>query len=322
MKVGLSIGGGVRAFAEIDPRELADDGFSSVFVALYEREMLWHAQRAAEFTRDCQAAGLAVYAVPLGYGKVMDPDPAIESLYVREQSQACQVDSRGRRCAKACPNNPAFLEWFSSNMRTLAWLLECQGFLWDEPSFYYARGNWACRCAYCQRLFFAQHQRQMPTELTDAVVGFRRNSMLMFLLAAAAAIQAVDRRLTSAVMPSATLGSREAGLGADDWAGLPGSSAVDVLSAYASWEPGGPEIDTAIRTTHEALAAAARKHHKGTVLWIAGSANPRDKLLECLRLAHMIGVEHVVIAGHQSLVAAPSYERFRGSLARVIAQLG
>ena len=169
MKVGLSIGGGVRALAEIDPHELAEDGFSSVFVALYEREMLWHAQRAADFTRACQTAGLEVYAVPLGYGNICDPDPAIESLYVCEYPQHCQVEKRGRRCAKACPNNPAFLEWFSSNMRTLAWLLECQGFLWDEPSFYFARGNWACRCDYCRRLFFARRQRSLPTDLDDDV---------------------------------------------------------------------------------------------------------------------------------------------------------
>lgn len=321
MKVGLSIGGGVRVFEEIDPRALAEDGFASVFVALYEREMLWHAQRAAEFTRACQAAGLQVYAVPLGYGKVMDPDPAIDSLYVREQPQACQVDNRGRRCAKACPNNPAFLEWFSSNMRTLAWLVECRGFLWDEPSFYYARGNWACRCQYCQRLYFARHQQAMPTELTDLVVAFRRNSMLMFLLAAAAAIQAVDRRLVTAVMPSAALGSREAGLGADDWGGLPASAAVDLLSAYASWEPGGPQVETAIRTTYQSLAAAARRHGKGTLLWVAGSPNPRDKLLDCLRLAHHVGVEHLVVVGHQSLVAAPGYDRFRAALAKVLSQL-
>jgi len=140
VKVGLSIGGGVRALERIDPRELAGLGLRSVFVACAEDEMRWHAEEAAGFTRSCQAAELEVYAVPLGYGKVMDPDPSVDSLYVREHPRNLQLDSRGRRCGKACPNSPAFLEWFSSSMRTLAWLLECDGFLWDEPSFYFARG--------------------------------------------------------------------------------------------------------------------------------------------------------------------------------------
>lgn len=321
MKVGLSIGGGVRALEGINPADLVEDGFSSVFVACYEREMLWHAPRTADFTRTCQSAGLEVYAVPLGYGRVMDPDPSIDSLYVREHPHHCQVDSRGRRCAKACPNNPSFLEWFASNMRTLAWLLECRGFLWDEPSFYYARGGWACRCEYCRRLFFAEHQQQLPADLDDAVVRFRRSSMLMFLLASAAAIQAVDRRLLSLVMPGSSMSSREAGIGLDEWGALPGSSAVDELSAYASWEQGRTDMETAIRATHEAISTPARKHHKRSVLWIAGSPHPRDKLLDALRVAHLAGVQHLVIAGYQSLVASPAYERFRAPMARVIGQL-
>lgn len=321
MKVGLSIGGGVRALKRIEPRHLVEDGFSSVFLACHEREMLWHAPRMADFTRACQAAGLEVYAVPLGYGRVMDPDPSIDSLYMREYPGNCQVDNRGRRCAKACPNNPAFLEWFSSNMRTLAWLLECRGFVWDEPSFYYARGAWGCRCHYCKRLYFAQHQRELPVDMDDSVVRFRRTNLLMFLLAAAAAIQSVDRRLSSIVMPSAVMTARQAGIGTDDWGGAPGSSAVDQLSVYASWGERQSDMATAIHSIHEAVATAAGRYGKSSLLWIAGSPAPRDRLLDAMRMAHVAGVEHLVIAGYQSLVASPEWERFRGPMASVIAQL-
>jgi len=243
VKVGLSIGGGVGALDDIDPRHLAEDGFSSVFVACHERDMLWHAPRAADFARASQAAGLQVYVVPLGYGRVIDPDPSIESLYVREHPHNCQIDNRGRRCTKACPNNPSFLEWFSSNMRTLAWLLECQGFLWDEPSFYSARGGWGCRCEYCERLYYAEHECELPVDLSDSVVRFRRSSMTMSLLAAAAAIKSVDRRLSSVVMPSSVLTTREAGLGLDELNALAGSAAglhpVDLRLAGPKRPPAG-----------------------------------------------------------------------------------
>jgi len=321
VKVGLSIGGGVGALDDIDPRHLAEDGFSSVFVACHERDMLWHAPRAADFARASQAAGLQVYVVPLGYGRVIDPDPSIESLYVREHPHNCQIDNRGRRCTKACPNNPSFLEWFSSNMRTLAWLLECQGFLWDEPSFYSARGGWGCRCEYCERLYYAEHECELPVDLSDSVVRFRRSSMTMFLLAAAAAIQSVDRRLSSVVMPSSVLTTREAGLGLDELNALAGSSAVDQVSAYASWHPGGPSMETAIGTTYEAVSEATSRQDKDCILWISGSPAPSDRLLDTLRVAHVAGVEHLVVAGYQSLVASPAYAKIRAPLAQVIEQL-
>jgi len=305
----------------LEPRELAADGFASVFLACYEDEMRWHAQTAADFSRACQAAGLDVVVVPLGYGRVLDPDSSTESLYVREHIQNCQLDSRGRRVPKACPNNPAFLEWFSQNMRTLAWLLECSGFLWDDPSLYAARGTWACRCEWCQRLFFAERQQQMPLEQDVYVERFRRNTLLMFLLAAAGAIQAVDRRLVSLVMPTSSASSREAGLADDTLKPIAESSAADALSVYVPWQSQGRDMEIAIRTTAEEAQAATRNSDKPVVLWVGGSPHPRDRLLEAMKIADRAGVEHLVIAGHQTLTASVAYESFRPSLTRAIEQL-
>lgn len=321
LRVGLSIGGGVSAMERLEPRELAADGFASVFLACYEDEMRWHAQTAADFSRACQAAGLEVVVVPLGYGRVLDPDSSTESLYVREHPANCQLDSRGRRVPKACPNNPAFLEWFSSNMRTLAWLLECSGFLWDEPSLYSTRGAWACRCEWCQRLFFAERQRQMPLELDTDVARFRRDSLLIFLLAATAAIQAVDRRLASLVMPTSSASSREAGLADDTLGPIADSSATDALSVYVPWQSEGRDMEVAIRNTAEEVHAATRKSRKPAVLWIGGSPHPRDRLLEALTVAARADVRHLVIAGHQTLTASVAYERFRPLLSRTLEKL-
>ncbi len=321
MRVGLSIGGGISAMEQVDPRDLAADGFAAVFIACYEDEMRWHAETAAHFSRECQSAGLEVFAVPLGYGKVMAPDPSTESLYVSEHPQNCQLDSRGRRVPRACPNNPAFLEWFSSNMRTLAWLLECRGFLWDEPGFHFSRGAWACRCRWCQRLFFARFERQLPLELTPEVERFRRESLLMFLLAAAAAVKAVDRRLVSAVMPGSSATSREAGLGSDALEGLADASAVEALSVYVPWQSEGRDMEIALQNTWKQLADAVDAAGKGSMLWIGGSPHPRDRLLEAIEVAAAAGVPLLVIAGHQTLTASVAYERFRPRLSQTIRRI-
>ena len=320
MRVGLSIGGGGSAMERLEPRDLAADGFASVFLACYEDEMRWLAQTVADFARACQSAHLEVFVVPIGYGRVFDPDPSTESLYVREHARNCQVDSRGRRVPKACPNNPAFLEWFSSNMRTLAWLVECSGFLWDEPALYFTRGTWACRCEWCQRHFFAERQRQLPLELDSDVARFRRDTLLMFLLAAAAAVQAVDRRLLSVVMPLSTASSHEAGLAADTLGPIAESTATDALSVYVPWQTQGRDMEVALTTAAEDARAATRKNRKPVMLWIGGSPHPRDKLLEALTVARRADMQHLVIAGHQTLTASAAYERFRPALASAIEQ--
>jgi len=153
MQVGLCLAGGTQELSRVDLDQIIDLGFSCLFVGCYEDDVHWRAEELAGFVRRARARHVEVIAAPWGYGKVLDPDPAVPSLYVETHPQSLQVDSRGRRCPKACPNNPYFLEWFSSQMRTLAWMLETNGFLWDEPSFHYSRGTWACRCEYCQRLY-------------------------------------------------------------------------------------------------------------------------------------------------------------------------
>ena len=141
------------------------------------------------------------------------------------------------------------------------------------------------------------------------------------LLAAVAATHAVDRRLVSLVMPSPSVSGRETGMGMDAWDALLESSAVDQLSVYVPWQAQGRDMETAIRTTHEAASRAARAHSKTSLLWVGGSPHPRDKLLEALQVASLAGVGHLVIAGHQTLVGSAAFQRFRGPLARVIAQV-
>ena len=81
--------------------------------------------------------------------------------------------------------------------------------------------------------------------------------------------------------------------------------------------PPGPVI----RPSHQAVSAAARAHQKSSLLWVGGSPHPRDKLLEVLQVAELAGVEHLVIAGHQTLMGSDAFSNFRKSLRRVIAQV-
>lgn len=321
MRVSISLAGGTQELARVEPARLADFGFSAVFVGCYEDDVRWRAEEIAGLVRRARSRGLECFAIPWGYGKVLDPDPSVPSLYVETHPQTLQVDSRGRRVPKACPNDPYFLEWFSSSIRTLAWLLEVEGFLWDEPSFHYSRGNWACRCEYCRRLFHATHGFDIPRDFGEKVVDFRERSLVMFLLAAAAAVQSVDPRLQSLVMPAPTMPGTPVHGGTGNWSALAACSACDVLSLFVPWQHNEVPMGQAIRELQTEGAKAVQRHGKRHILWVAASPSPRDRILEALPVAAEAGVENLVLADYGSLFEAPHFDRIEADLRRVIAQV-
>ena len=299
MKLGLAITGGAAGQQDINLSLLRDNGFDVVAVGCYEDEIRWEAEAVASFLREARRLGLNCYVIPWGYGRVLDPDPSISSLYIHTRPQTLQIDSRNRRCAKTCPNNPQFLEWFASSMRTLAWLFEAQGFVWDEPSFHYSRGTWACRCKYCQRLFTASYGEPMPQQLTSAVLQFRRQSLNMFLLAAAAAIQSVDRRLQSVVMPPPLLTPTARYSGADDQGILAASSGVDAVSLLVVEAADAPLEQLVQR--YAPAASAVLAEGKEVWLWVAQEQWGRDAGAEYSDLAAQLGAQQLVIADYAAV---------------------
>jgi hypothetical protein len=291
------LAGGLARLDEIPLPWLREQGIDFLVIGCPEDEARWEAEGLAAFTRAAARAGLDRYLAPTGYGKVLDPDPAIPSLYLHTHPQTLQVDSRGRRCARACPNDPRFLEWFAGSMRTLAWLVEARGFVWDAPSFYHSRGVWACRCAYCQRLFSAQAGFPLPRELTAEALDFRRQSLNLFLLAAAAAVQSVDRRLQSVVAPPAPLEPATATSGADDWRLLAANSGMEALALVVAPEGRGYRLPQAGVLQPYATAAAAEG--KPLWLWLATEQLHPELVDEGRILARQLQAEAVVWSDYE-----------------------
>ncbi len=315
MDIGLAITGGIQSLDEVNIAAIAGSGVGSLFVGCYEDELRWEAERMAVFVREARRSGLECYAIPWGYGRLLDPDPRIPSLYVHTWPQTLQIDSRGRRCPKACPNDPRFLEWFTSSIRTLAWLLEVNGFVWDEPSFHYSRGVWSCRCEYCQRLFRGSYDKELPKRLTPEVLEFRRQSIALFLLAARAAIHAVDRRLRSIVMPPPLASAHFRYTGADNWTLLAESAAVDAISLLSIGNDNSL-IDSNMPSYTDAASAVAAQG-KQLWVWVASDLEDTASVVRQKQLARSLGASRLVIADYTSLVDLHGLAQ----MARILARL-
>jgi len=293
------LAGRISGLETVSLRWLRDQGISFAVITCPEDEARWEAERLGAFARELPRAGLEGYLAPVGYGKVLDPDPAVTSLYLHTHPGTLQIDSRGRRCPKACPNDPRFLEWFANSMRTLAWLVEVKGFIWDSPTFYHSRGAWACRCTYCQRLFSAAAGEPMPRELLPEVLDFRRSSLSLFLLAATAAIQSVDRRLQSIVVPPPPLDPRTATGGADNWKVLASNSGAAIMGLVVSPEGRGYRLpeESALLPSVE----AARAEGKPVWLWLTAERLHPELVQEGRKLARNLRLEAIVWSDYETL---------------------
>jgi hypothetical protein len=189
-------------------------------------------------------------------------------------------------------------------MRTLAWLMEVRGFVWEAPGFYYGRGGWACRCSYCQRLFTAAAGEAMPKQLTPEVLEFRRQSLNMFLLAAAAAVQSVDRRLRSIVIPPSPLESATGTSGADDWRILAKNSGTDTLGLVVSPRP--PALGLPPAEHFAAVASTAQAQGKGLWLWLETERLTPEAANDARTLARNLRLDAIIWSEYEQLRRLPA----------------
>ncbi|MBC7288204.1 MAG: hypothetical protein H5T86_09220, partial [Armatimonadetes bacterium] len=235
MRVGVVVNVAVEVLEHLPVQQMRDAGVWALFVRCYEGELRWRSPAVADFVHRARESRLRVFAVPAGYGCVLAPAQHPSSLFLQVHPDTRQVDSRGRRVPYACPNNPAYLEWVTSALRTLAWLIDADGFVWEEPGFFYSRGLWGCRCRWCQELYYGRGSGPMPSELEPQVAAFRQHSIASFVSALATAVRSVDSSLASLVAPTPAPQTGAVPTGNENWRLLATVEGVDGL--ILTWPP-------------------------------------------------------------------------------------
>jgi hypothetical protein len=238
MRIGLVVSQPAERLDLVPVHLLAEAGMWAVFLRCFEDEVRWRAPAIDGFARAAAASGLRVFLVPAGYGGLFSPEQHPGSLFLQAHPHTRQLDTRGRRVPKACPNHPAYLEWLTSALRSLAWLVDADGFLWEEPGFYYLRGVWGCRCGYCQELYAGRQEGPMPLELSHSVAMFRQQVVAELVATVSAAVKSVDAKLASLVMPTPAPQIGAVPTGNENWRLLASTQGVDGLAL--TWPPGPP----------------------------------------------------------------------------------
>ncbi len=234
MHLGLVLTAPPDVLEQVPVEQMEQAGAWALFLRCFEDELRWRAPVVANFSQRVHEQHLRLFLVPAGYG-ILAAEQQPSSLFVQVHPDTRQVDNRGRRLQRACPNNPRYLEWFTTSMRTLAWMIEADGFAWEEPGFHFGRGGWSCRCHYCEELYVGRELNPLPMELTPSLLSLRQQSVAMLVTAASAAVKSVDSGLASLVMPTPGPQTGAVPTGNENWRSLAAAEGVDGL--VLTWPP-------------------------------------------------------------------------------------
>jgi len=263
--------------AAADFCELADAGLDAIVLAASEDDCYhWFPNmiRIAEAAKD---VGLYVYWDFWGWGHVFGGEPSSRFLdYHHDRRQVSAP--KDRPVAAACFQDPLFSEYLLGWIRRVISQVPIDGFLIDEPHYYFPlpEGGWACRCPACQNSFQERYGKPMSSSLTDEVRAFREGQLLGFLESILSSIKSLDssKRTAVVVLPS---GDESPSLAqvetVRDWERLASLPNLDVFATDPYCHAFGLPTSWA-EAVAQRTVQMARKHGKRSQLWVQLFALP------------------------------------------------
>ncbi len=306
--------------ARRDFEEMKRHHCTAVLLALTEFDIFFWYPTIPRIVEEAKKLGLTVYLDTWGIGKFFGGEPP--SLFLQENVHNRQVTAlTGEPVAAACPNSPAFREYFIGIVEKLARDCGGDGFFWDEPHYampidpvgYQSTSDWTCRCAICQKLFEDEYGYPLPKVLTDQVKKWRRRKANEILTLASAAAKSVNPRLkiTQCSLPAENNYYLSYERGYDDWEAIAATPQYDIFSTSIVVSYDIPlEVHRRIAGKTVALA---RKYNKIPQRWVMSYFQSPAGITFIKEIVHAYadcGIESIFSwtyrAGQGTILAAPN----------------
>jgi hypothetical protein len=169
--------------ARTDLQEIKDMGCTSINMCLNEADWTYYRFSRHEIRKVAKELGLNVYLNFHGFGSFASTFPG--HMYQMKFPETVQISNNGKVYQHfACPNNSEYRTWLMTTIAEIIQDMQPDGVFWDEPRFDAGERypeEWSCYCSSCRQNFELQYGKSMPSNLTEEVITFRQNSLLVFL---------------------------------------------------------------------------------------------------------------------------------------------
>lgn len=305
--------------AQRDFEEMKRHHCTAVLLALTEFDIFFWYPTIPKIVEVAKKLGLTVYLDTWGIGKFFGGEPP--SIFLQENIHNRQVTAlTGEPVAAACPNSPAFREYFYGIVEKLSRDCDSDGFFWDEPHYampidpvgYQSTSDWTCRCSICQKLFENEYGYPMPKVLTDQVKKWRRRKANEILAQASTIAKSVKpaSKVTQCSLPAENNYYLSYERGYDDWEQIAATPEYDIFSTSIVVSYDIPLI------VHQRIAektvSLARKYNKIPQRWVMSYfQSPHDItfIQDVVRTYAQCGIESIFSwtyrAGQGTILSAP-----------------
>lgn len=247
-----------------DMQDLKKSGFTHVLHTYSEEDLQYYRETMKEIIDISVDLGLSVYVNPWGVGRVFGGE-AYSELVAKNPGTA-QISADGTIQPAICPTSQVFIDYLMNWLDAIA-ETKAETIFWDEPHFYFAKGNlnnWACRCPNCQKLFKKAYGFQMPDNLTPEVLEFRETALVNFLHKMTLAAKERQKRNTVCMLPPWFPA------GIDDWNKIASLPSVDEIASdpYQERNDSSALVLKHYKKTAERLMKTAKEFNKEAQMWV------------------------------------------------------
>lgn len=247
-----------------DLKKIRDAGFTHVLHTWSEEDLEYYPETMKKIIAESVELGLKVYVNPWGVGRVFGGE-AYSELVGRNHAMG-QIARDGKPAVAACPNHPEFRSFLHQWIEKVS-ESEAETVFWDEPHFYFEKGNlgnWACRCPTCREKFRQRFGYEMPKDLSPDVKAFREDSLAEFLAEMTADVHARGKRNCICMLPPWFPA------GTEDWDRIAKMESVDEIACDPYWERGASEewVRTHYAETSRRILETAKRFGKSAQIWI------------------------------------------------------
>ena len=293
MKTGISYFG-VRnpEYVKVDLQIIARSEYTHILHTFSEEDLHYYADTMVEIIATSKKYGLDVYVNPWGVGRVFGGE-AYSELSARDHSIA-QVNNHDEAVVAACPNNQKFIDYMDKWIE-FACQTEADTIFWDEPHFYFEKGEddkWCCRCDTCQKEFRKMYKHTMPNSITDSVKEFRHQSIVKFIKYVAKKVKGLGKQNALCLLPS------HFNDGVTQWDDFAKIEEIDVIGTDPYWEKGDrvKDISHNYHLESQKIVELAKKFNKEPQMWIKNyhiQKNNEDSVVEATWAAFNEGVRNI-----------------------------
>jgi len=262
--------------AKEDMKEMIDHGCNSILIAMSEYDWI---QWRTNIFKICQIAkdlGFTVYMNLWAWGSVFGGEAP--SFFLHNNVDYRQIIStNGKKVAAACFNTIEFKNYIYNAIKILAEKDFIDGFLWDEPHYYYTRPNvdfYTCRCKTCQELFTGIYKKEIPITKTNEVIEFKENTIINFIKHISKKVKEIDpkKKVSLCLVPPPL----ETGISDWDKCCEKLKDVIDVISCTPYWLLYRKSLNYVKKYT-EKTVMLAKKYNLESLLWCLAFLVPRKK---------------------------------------------